>query len=269
MSTDKTKSSKVFWIFIATMLLGIIGYVVYALMGENTFINPVLQAGHESCRQAIVMRGAEYEKALMARKERIPELADTLVGYKAKWKLIWDGKEGFQKWTAEQIGNTLYNPEENQRLLAMSVKAVAYDWQEIENGMAKQLGRPVIGKTRSEEQVAAPKHTLPTGLDGTVMEQMMMDVAAIVGSEVAGYVCTQVAISSGVLATSAAAGWGTFGISLVAGVIVDWIISFFNDPTPQIEAELGKKLEENAATMRAEFERIMLEALNKRIKEWD
>ena len=71
------------------------------------------------------------------------------------------------------------------------------------------------------------------------------------------------------LATSAAAGWGTFGISLVAGVIVDWIISFFNDPTPKIEAELGKKLEENAATMRAEFERIMLEALNKRIKEWD
>ena len=109
---------------------------------------------------------------------------------------------------------------------------------------------------------------MPPGLDGTVIEQILIEVAAIVGTEVATVVATELAVSGGILTASALGGWSTFGLSLVAGVIVDYIISIFSDPTPQIEAELSKTLEENAAKMRAKFEKIMLKALDKRIREW-
>lgn len=268
MNTEQTSDSKYFWIFIATLLLAIAGYLVYALSGDNEPSDPILKYGYRSCKQSITLRGAEFEKAIMQRRERIPELADNLVGYKAKWELIWNGKEGFEKWTGEQISNTLYNPQENQRLLALNVKSVVTDWQEIENDMARQLGHPVIGNTNNTDKIKSPTLNLPPGLDGTVIEQILIEVAAIVGTEVATVVATELAVSGGILTASAVGGWGTFGLSLVAGVIVDYIISIFSDPTPQIEAELSKTLEENAAKMRAEFEKIMLKALDKRIKDW-
>lgn len=268
MNTEQTSDSKYFWIFIATLLLAIAGYLVYALSGDNEPSDPILKYGYRSCKQSITLRGAEFEKAIMERRERIPELADNLVGYKAKWELIWNGQEGFEKWTGEQISNTLYNPQENQRLLALNVKSVVTDWQEIENDMARQLGHPVIGNTNDTDKIKSPTLNLPPGLDGTVIEQILIEVAAIVGTEVATVVATELAVSGGILTASALGGWSTFGLSLVAGVIVDYIISIFSDPTPQIEAELSKTLEENAAKMRAEFEKIMLKALDKRIREW-
>lgn len=268
MHATQKSTPKYFWIFIATLLLAIAGYLVYALSGDNEPSNPILQQGYRSCKQSITRRGAEFEKEIMERKVRIPELADNLVGFKAKCKLICDGKEGFEKWTGEQISNTLYNPQENQRLLALNVKSVVTDWQEIENDMARQLGHPVIGNTNDTDKIKSPTLNLPPGLDGTVMEQMLIEVAAIVGTEVATVVATELAVSGGILTASAVGGWSTFGLSLVAGVIVDYIISIISDPPPQIKADLNKTLEENAAKMRAEFEQIMLKALDKRIREW-
>lgn len=268
MHATQKSNPKYFWIFIATLLLAIAGYLVYALSGDNEPSDPILKYGYRSCKQSITLRGAEFEKAIMERRERIPDLADNLVGYKAKWKLIWDGQEGFEKWTGEQISNTLYNPQENQQLLSVYVKSVATDWQEIENDMARQLGHPVIGNTNDTDKIKSPTLNLPPGLDGTVIEQILIEVAAIVGTEVATVVATDLAVSGGILTASAVGGWSTFGLSLVAGVIVDYIISIISDPTPQIEAELSKTLEENAAKMRAEFEQIMLKALDKRIKDW-
>lgn len=268
MNTEQTSDSKYFRIFIATLLLAIAGYLVYALSGDNEPSNPILKQGYRSCKQSITLRGAEFEKAMMERRERIPELADNLVGFKAKWELIWNSKEGFEKWTGEQISNTLYNPQENQQLLSVYVKSVVTDWQEIENDMARQLGHPVIGNTNDTDKIKSPTLNLPPGLDGTVMEQMLIEVAALVGTEIATVVATELAVSGGILTASALGGWGSFGLSIIAGVIVDYIISIFSDPTPQIEADLNKTLEENAAKMRAEFEKIMLKAFDKRIREW-
>ncbi len=89
----------------------------------------------------------------------------------------------------------------------------------------------------------------------------MIEVASIVGTEVAAVVGTELAVSGGILTASVAGSWGTFGLSILAGVIVDCIISVLTDPTPQIEADLNKAPDENAAKMRAKFETIMNKAM--------
>ena len=64
--------------------------------------------------------------------------------------------------------------------------------------------------------------------------------------EVLAQVAVRLGVSAGILGTGAASGWATFGIGLVAGLVVDQIVSrlwdYFADPELELAIELSRSL---------------------------
>lgn len=265
-----TTSNKWFWGYIAILLLAIIAYFVYDNTKLKIYIHPTYRDGHAACQEAIKKRGAEFEKAILRRRERVPALADNLVSWSGKWQAIktWGDEKAVNAWVEQQVEKSLYNPTENQQLLLKSTAAMVADWQQIENEMALKLGHPVVGKTKKSAPIKVDNIPIPPGMNHEIWKQLMYEIAANLGGEIAATFATQMAVSSGLVTVSASLGPATVGISVVAGVIVAWIVEKITDPSPKIEKELNTQLEKNAKLMRSKFEDMMCQVLKKRVNEW-
>lgn len=265
------KSDRRFTAIITFLVLCIIGYLIYDNTTLKVYIHPDYKEAHTACKLSVKIRATEFEQAILERKSRIPELAESLVGWGAKCKAIGalGDEDEVNAWVSDKVEQSLYNDEENQRLLAQHIAAVIADWKEAENELARKIERPVVGNIQQGAPVTIDDTEIPAGMNRELWEQIMYEVAANLGGEIAGALATQMAISGGIITASAGTSWATCGISLVAGLVVTWIVSIVVDPTPELEAQLNKQLENNAADIRKKFEEVMLNVLDKRIEEWD
>lgn len=278
------KKNTGYWAFVSALVASIGIYMGYDIVQSKPDIpgsgalltsytpdeKAALERGYADCQRIISQRGAEYERSILSRSCRVPELAETLTGWSAKWQVIKSmGDEAeTNAWVAAQVEPALYDKTENAQLLGQSISAVVMDWQEVENNMSCQLGRPIGGQHREAGSVDVGNIPVPAGMDHELWKQIMYMLASNVGGEVAAVVATNMAVSAGILTASAAGGWATCGISLVAGVLVDWVVGIFTDPKPELEKELNKQLRANAAQMRAQFEACMGKMLRERAGEW-
>lgn len=271
MNKASGKAHTGFLLFVSALVLALIGYVVYDCSGAKIYVEPVWKEGYTNCRCAVSRRGAEFEQALLSRKARVPQLAEELTDWGAKWRVIAScGDEAeVNAWVQSQVERTLYHSEENQQLLAQYIAAVVSDWQEEENRLAQKLGRPVVGEDSHAAPVDVDSIPVPEGMNRELWRQIMYELAANLGGEVAAVLAAKMAISGGIITASAGTSWATFGISIVAGVVVSWAVEMIVDPKPELEAKLNAQLEENAGHMRERFEQVMLEVLERRVKEWD
>lgn len=271
MNKGEGKGNTGFWSFISLLVLSLVLYMVYDYTGAKIYVEPTWKEGYANCESAVTRRAAEFEQELLSRKKRVPQLAEDLTDWGAKWKVIKScGDEAaVNAWVESQVEQALYNPQENQQLLARYIAAVAADWQEEENRLAQKLGRPVVGKDRDAAPVDVDSIPVPEGMNRELWQQIMYELAANLGGEIAAVLATKMAISGGIITASAGVSWATFGISIVAGVVVSWIVDLIVDPKPELEAKLNAQLEDNAGRMRARFEEVMLEVLKRRAREWD
>ena len=60
----------------------------------------------------------------------------------------------------------------------------------------------------------------------------------------------------------------TVGISLIVGLVADWVVGKVMDPRPELEKQLEQQLEDVAERQEAQFKEIMLKLLDEREQEW-
>lgn len=269
MQNDHKKKGIINWL-IALFAVLIIGYFIQDYLGEGgwSIERRVLNQGKKSCQESIAKRAKEFENALLQRRSRCREVAETLTGWTAKWKTVSGSKEELNEWVTKQVEAQLYSSEENQKLLARYIALVVEDWKNEENRLACELGRPVVGKHQEAGTVDVEKIPTPHGMDHEIWKQIAMDIAVNLGAELAGALAADLAVSGGIITVSGCTSWATCGISVLVGLLVSWVADIIMDPTEKIEKQLNEQLEQNAAQMRKKFEELMLKMLDKRAKEW-
>jgi hypothetical protein len=92
---------------------------------------------------------------------------------------------------------------------------------------------------------------------------LAVDVVSQIASEVLTQVAIQLGISAGILGTGASSSWATLGISLVIGLVVDWIVSAIWDWYADPKGELAKRIDEKLDTLR----NMIIVELRKRLSE--
>lgn len=266
-----TKKNKVLTYLLWLLIVAIAGYALYGLSGAKIYIESPWKNAYADCQTAVTQRGRELEQAVLARSSRIPELAERLTGWSAKWVVVKSlgDKEKINAWVTEQVEPVLYNSKENQLLVARCMAAAVSDWKEIENNLAMELGRPVIGQEPKGLSVGVTDIPIPEGMDAELWKQIMYDLAANVGGEVAAVMATEMALSMGIITASASTSWATGGISLVVGILTTWVVELITDPKPELEKKLKAQLKKNAAEMRAMYEKSVLDILRNRALNWE
>ena len=95
-----------------------------------------------------------------------------------------------------------------------------------------------------EQAIRAAATQSSSDFRGAVGQQLV----SLIAGEVLAHTAVRLGVSAGILSVGAGAGWATFGVGLVAGILVDSLVStvwnFWSDPeqdlTRQIQAKLNR-----------------------------
>lgn len=211
-------------------------------------------AAEEAVRQNLDWAQAEVEANLQTElagvkqffdgaRQRTPVYAETVLGWRSKWKLIGDyvtGRQAHAAFLQEQFEETIFSNDELDQLLQQTASAFLRETDDIEAQMLVRLKADL-------DQL--PAGSLPSAVDVSQIRAVMADalqqaaqsarteLGAAVGRELVSYVAgeiltvaaTQLATSAGILGVGAGSSWATLGVGLVVGVIVDAIVSKIYD----------------------------------------
>ena len=223
---------------------------------------------------------AEIETFFVERKQGSRPLAEVLLSMKGKWKVIKSrisrvsDKLPFAEQDAdlaflhEKFGEHIFTIEDAQHVVEGAVRGYSQRLNAVENRLLVQIRADL-----SEGELAAVKviPSLHSGallrgeydrlvgdvsqvLGGELAHDVQREIAALVGGEVAAQVAVRVAVgtrlgvSAGVLGAGAASSWATFGVGLVAAVVVDQAIGWIErvagrDPVTAIAAKIDETLD--------------------------
>lgn len=257
---------KVYYLILAVLLL-----LVGAYCCREWREDEVLRRGRARCERAITLQAAVLRADVLERAERVPEVTDELTGWTARLKackaVAGDDSE-LQQFVKDTVEERLYNQQENVCLLSTHIAAVLAEWQTVENDLARQLKRPVVSEGAPDTGSLTVKPGEHVDVQQQLVELVAAELCAVVGAEVATAVGTRLAVSGGILATSSAMSVQTVGISLVVGLVADWVVGKVMDPRPELEKQLKQQLEDVAGRQEAQFREIMLKLLDECEREW-
>ena len=258
---------KVYYLILAVLLLCVGAYCCREWREDK-----ILRQGRARCELAVSRQAALLCIDILWRgEERVPEVAEELTGWTARLKackaVAGDDSE-LQQFVKDTVEERLYNQQENLRLLSTHIAAVLAEWQKVENDLARQLKRPLVSEGEHDTGSLTVKPGQHVDVQQQLAELVAAELCAVVGAEVATAVGTRLAVSGGILATSSAMSVQTVGISLVVGLVADWVVGKVMDPRPELEKQLEQQLEDVADRQEAQFKEIMLKLLDEREREW-
>jgi hypothetical protein len=162
--------------------------------------------------------------------EREKQFFETLFGVSGKWKAMTRGREAYERFVRRSFERTVLDPDE----LARVAEAIRQDWA---FGLASAENR-LLAILYEDLRPTHPRLTLPVlrarfdrlaaDLVPCVVRDLGLNVASLVGSEAAAVILTSALTSTGLfggaVAAGAAGGAWTFGIGLVVGLAVGFVI---------------------------------------------
>ncbi len=206
------------------------------------------------------------KQAILARKEHSGDVADKITGYSAMWTRVWDGEEALKEHVNKVIAANLISEEWSMKLISREAAGFIVELRDVEDALARETGCHSLSSTPDHKGDGNTKPLSPDDLQLTdaMQKQLLADLASFIGAEAA----TQLAVSTGILATGSAFSWGTFGISLGVGIVVDVIVRWIMDPSEKVEQQLNEALDKAAEEQSAQFRKAMEGLLDKRREHW-
>lgn len=194
---------------------------------------------------------------------KVPKFSKTALSFASKWRLIADAVpytkgDRNEVFLREQFESTVLRSSDLEDAIEESIASFLQEIRSIENQMLVELRADLDDFPQIDWSKWKDDETMRQQFDiaiATAMDSSNTDFKNAVGSQlislIAGEVLTQVAVrvgvSAGILGTGAASGWATLGIGVVAGIVIDQIVStvwkYWDNPetelTDQIQSQLG------------------------------
>jgi hypothetical protein len=214
-------------------------------------VGPLLAQAEQAGVVALDRHLVTVPAFLTERKQGTRAFAAQLLGLRGKWELIRTrfrsgGDDDYAQWLSDQFAEKLFRGEELEKTVEAAVNAYLSELSGIDNQLLIRLridladsdqqvqeaipalGSDAILRERYDRMITTTLPLLHKDLKITAARE----VISFVGSEIAtaitirigAAVMARLGVSTSILTAGAASGWATFGIGLVAGLVVDQII---------------------------------------------
>lgn len=237
-------------------------------------IEPRIAEADAADRAALETQLATVDAFFQERRPGTKAFAEAVLSFKGKWVFVKSklptAEDGDHlKFLNEKFERNIFTIDELRRVIESSIGGYVSRVQGIENQLLVDVQADL-----SERELAvagAPLANVPEGEFRNRFEALLQSVATSVAHDsqfaasrevvsfVAGEIAAQIAvrvatavatrlgISAGILGTGAASGWATFGLGLVAAVVIDVAIDKITraagyDPVAKVAAKVDEVL---------------------------
>ncbi len=241
----------------------------------QTKVLPRLDVANDACKESIDKSLRVLTDFMAERKFGARPLAEAMLTFGSKWKLVvshlpsWLGGDSnaHRAFLEQKFSEHVFTSEQMKQAVEAAVKTYLNHVQAIENQLLVEIRADLadlpigaVPEASSDTVFAQRFEQLVSDITPQVAESLGMDVAREIGTWVAGEVAARIAIrvltavatrlgvSAGILTAGASASWATFGLSVLAAIVVDqavgWIINWAADPVGKLEARVREMLDD-------------------------
>jgi hypothetical protein len=194
--------------------------------------------------------------------DNVPTFADAILGFKSKWNLVldklpWNDKDRHNRFLKDQFQEHIFSPEELESAVRQAVGERLNEVRDIESQMLIAIRADIEGlpeldrieshdasdlELRFQQAIAHASDVVSQDLSSNIESQLV----SLVAGEVMAQVAIRMGVSAGILSTGAASGWATLGIGLVAGILVDQLVTriwgWWSEPEAELQYQVSKQL---------------------------
>jgi len=235
----------------------------------RTKIAPQLDAADRRTARGIEDGVQAVQSFLKESQKGTRAFAEAMLSLRSKWALVKSKAPGFAggddqahiRFLNEKFSELVFSDDEFRKAIEAAVTAYLGSVQAAENELlvavrADMADIPLeaLPAARSEQLFRNEFENLTRQISPAVARELGVDVvremSSLIASEIATTVLTNLAtrlgVSSGLLAAGVSASWTTFGLSIVAAIVVDqvvcWVVSEVRDPAGELEGRMNRLL---------------------------
>jgi|JI7StandDraft_1071085.scaffolds.fasta_scaffold111825_1 hypothetical protein len=218
------------------------------------------------CQQRVSLASQSHTEPIVDLLNRaqvkVPKFSKTALSFASKWRLIADSVpytkgDRNEIYLREEFESIVLRSSDLEDAIQESIASFLQEIRSIENQMLVELRADLDDFPQVDWSKWKDDETLREQFDiaiATAMESSNTDFKNAVGSQlislIAGEVLTQVAVrvgvSAGILGTGAASGWATLGIGVVAGIVIDQVVStvwkYWDNPETELTEQIQSQL---------------------------
>ena len=172
-------------------------------------------------------------------------------------KLPWNDKDRHDRFLKDQFEEHIFSSAELESAVRQAVAERLNQVRDIESQMligirADIEGLPELAQIESldaselelrfQQAIAQASQVVSQDLSSNIESQLI----SLVAGEVMAQVAIRMGVSAGILSTGAASGWATLGIGLVAGILVDQLVTriwdWWSEPEVELQYQVSKQL---------------------------
>jgi hypothetical protein len=221
-----------------------------------------LDRAQDRTRQKVDRGFPNIDRLFGKAHDQVLPFANVCLGWRSKWSMVVDampyskgGRHGH--FLKQEFEKRIFSSQDLEQAIEETVRDYLTEIRNIESEMLVDLRADIADLPAFEamanwnrEQFESRFAQAMTEAAEIVGDDLQSNVSSQVVSLIAGEVLAQVAVrlgvSAGILGTGAASGWATFGVGLIAGLIVDQIVArvwdWWSDPDVELGLQLAAKL---------------------------
>lgn len=238
-------------------------------------VDPRLKKASDSCNKAIDESIEVLDEFVRERKAGARPLAEAMLAFRSKWNLVisqlpwWLGGDpnAHRAFLEKKFDENIFTSEQMKQAVEAAVKTYFNHVQAVENQLLVDIRADladfplgVIPETETASVFSKHFEQLIIEITPDVEKSLGFDVTRELASWVGGELATRIAVrlltavatrlgvSAGIMSAGASASWATFGISVLAAIVIDhtvgWIMDKVTDPVGQLEARIEEMLDE-------------------------
>ncbi len=203
----------------------------------------------------------------------VKPFADKCTGWEAKYEVIRGRGEQYVK---REFSQKVFTDAELTRVVQQAIEDSVKDLEQIENELAFALEEQLVGETITDDKKTGAIESFRfamQNLRGTVVTETGQAITSTITAEIVAYLAFQTAtslgISSTVIGASVAFSWGTFGVSLIVGFMVDYLWNWYDDPAGDIRQQTNTELAKMSGRLTSTVQGELGKFLEQRAGLWD
>ncbi len=184
---------------------------------------------------------------------RVHRFADDALSWTAKYKLVIASRADFDAYIAGQFKQIVFSEQEVRDLLASVIATYQQELDAADNHLLVALqtdtdtrfsdvgvSLPTIDQIH--ERLAGIVEAAQTTAAGDLPGAIAREIGSFLAGEVLTQVATQALTSVGILGSGTASGFMTFGVGILVGLGVDYVVQEVTAPQEQLVKQLRGKL---------------------------
>lgn len=217
----------------------------WALLEQR--LGTAIQRAEARAQTALQRNGQALRRNIRHRfQQGARPFAESVTGWRSSFQLVrsklpFTDSNGHKRFIEARWNQHLFRPQTYQRWLTQATQGLVQDLRAIEDELAIEIGHildEILPKDAEETDasqhfMAAMSHTLDQARRASV-SAATSQVGTLIMGEVVTLVAIRLGVSSGVLTTGAVSGKVTFGIGLIAGIIVERVWNWIDNPADRV-----------------------------------